>query len=607
MTTAIKLQTLKWSNWFSYGDNNVISFENEIITQIKGKNGSGKSSIPLIIEEVLYGKNSKGVKKADLINRYIEQEAAIAELKFLQGESEYIVNIKRNKGSASVKLSLIADGVDISSHTSSATYKTIENIIGLDFKVFSQLIYQSSKSSLQFLEATDTQRKEFLILLFGLSIYTKYYEIFKKQSREITNELNTLNGAIATVTDWIKGHEETKEKLNLLVVPEIPSSLQTRLVNLENTLSSLTQKNNIISKNNTYKDMLRGIDQNILANPVIKPTTNLTNLNIEKGKLTSLITQHETTIKKLDKLPENICPTCLQDINQEKMNDLYTSAEFGKKIHNIDLNVVLEKIKTHNTQNNAYFRSKKNIEEFEALITRIDNNLANELYDKEELLKEKNEIVSKLDKFNKECKLIISANEQTIKINNRIDLIEEQRAKYIEELHIKKSKHIELTHMSGSLDILKKVFSTSGIINYKIEYLVKDLENSINSYLSELSEGKFQLKFTLVGEKINIVIIDNGNKVTVDALSAGELSRVNISTLLAIRKLMSGISNTHINILFLDEIMGVLDEEGRDKLIAVLSTEQELNTFLVSHEWEHPLVPQINIIKKGRISMVDNG
>jgi hypothetical protein len=31
----------------------------------------GKSSIPLIIEEALYNKNSKGIKKADIPNRYV--------------------------------------------------------------------------------------------------------------------------------------------------------------------------------------------------------------------------------------------------------------------------------------------------------------------------------------------------------------------------------------------------------------------------------------------------------------------------------------------------------------------------------------------------------
>ena len=68
---------------------------------------------------------------------------------------------------------------------------------------------------------------------------------------------------------------------------------------------------------------------------------------------------------------------------------------------------------------------------------------------------------------------------------------------------------------------------------------------------------------------------------------------------------MSAISSTKINILFLDEIMGVLDEVGKESLIDILRKEKDLNTLLVSHEWSHPLIPKINIIKKNKISRIE--
>ena len=67
----ITLKQLKWSNCFSYGGDNELILDENTVTQIIGTNGMGKSSIPLIIEEVLYNKNSKGIKKADIPNRYI--------------------------------------------------------------------------------------------------------------------------------------------------------------------------------------------------------------------------------------------------------------------------------------------------------------------------------------------------------------------------------------------------------------------------------------------------------------------------------------------------------------------------------------------------------
>ena len=67
----ITLQKLKWSNCFSYGPDNELDLSNNTVTQVLGTNGMGKSSIPLIIEEALYNKNSKGIKKADIPNRYV--------------------------------------------------------------------------------------------------------------------------------------------------------------------------------------------------------------------------------------------------------------------------------------------------------------------------------------------------------------------------------------------------------------------------------------------------------------------------------------------------------------------------------------------------------
>ena len=70
----ITLQKLKWSNCFSYGADNELDLSNNTVTQVLGTNGMGKSSIPLIIEEALYNKNSKGIKKADIPNSYVNKD-----------------------------------------------------------------------------------------------------------------------------------------------------------------------------------------------------------------------------------------------------------------------------------------------------------------------------------------------------------------------------------------------------------------------------------------------------------------------------------------------------------------------------------------------------
>ena len=153
----IILKKLKWSNCFSYGVDNVLDLEKDLIVQLVGTNGTGKSSIPLLIEEALFNKNSKGIKKADIVNRYRTDKGYNIYLEFEAGSKQYSIKIDR-KGS--IKVVLECDGEDVSSHTATNTFKTVQNVIGMDFKTFSQLVYQSTTSSLQFLTATDTNRKD---------------------------------------------------------------------------------------------------------------------------------------------------------------------------------------------------------------------------------------------------------------------------------------------------------------------------------------------------------------------------------------------------------------------------------------------------------------
>ena len=57
----ITLKHLEFSNMFSYGNNNKLNLSGSKITQLTAPNGSGKSSIAMIIQEILFNKNIKGI------------------------------------------------------------------------------------------------------------------------------------------------------------------------------------------------------------------------------------------------------------------------------------------------------------------------------------------------------------------------------------------------------------------------------------------------------------------------------------------------------------------------------------------------------------------
>jgi DNA repair exonuclease SbcCD ATPase subunit len=185
----IILKKLWWSSAFSYGVGNSIDLNKSDLTQLIGKNGHGKSSIALILEEVLYNKNSKGIKKSDILNRETAEKSYSIVLDFDKDGDSY--NITTVRG-ATQTVKLQKNGKDISAHTSTGTYKLIEDIIGFDHKTFTQIVYQSSAYSLEFLTATDSARKKFLIDLLNLGVYTKAADIFKAAAKEVDNEVSLI-------------------------------------------------------------------------------------------------------------------------------------------------------------------------------------------------------------------------------------------------------------------------------------------------------------------------------------------------------------------------------------------------------------------------------
>ena len=184
----ITLKILKWSNVFSYGENNSIDFSINPITQLIGANGNGKSSIPLILELVLFNKNSKGIKTGNILNRYTNSKSYNINLTFDKDGDSYFIDTTR---ASTQKVGLYKNGEDISSHTATGTFKIIEEILGFGHREFVQLVYQSSASSLEFLTATDSARKKFLIDLLDLGSYTDKFGEFKELVKIVSDDISS--------------------------------------------------------------------------------------------------------------------------------------------------------------------------------------------------------------------------------------------------------------------------------------------------------------------------------------------------------------------------------------------------------------------------------
>ena len=590
----ITLKTLQWDNCFSYGSGNVLNLEENTVTQIIGTNGMGKSSIPLIIEEALFNKNSKGIKKADIPNRYVNNGYKI-HLEFTKDDNEYSVTIDRK---TSIKVSFLKNGEDASSHTATNTFKTIQEIIGIDFKTFSQLVYQNTNASLQFLTATDTNRKKFLIDLLHLEEYVELFELFKNASRDLSVEISAIKSKIATIEKWLS---DNKLK-DTIILPML--EFQNDIRSLTKEIENISEKNKKISQNNQCITLLKKINIQEIQNIDVNSKESYDTLQSELGTLNGVVTGSRKMMKKLEDL-EDKCPTCEQTVQEDFKQTLITE-EAGKisfaQEKMSEITTRIEEIK----RNNERFEYKNKMQrEWEDLYRSIDRDLPVAILDKGVLEERLAGVRADLVSIKESVAETAKENERRTKQNTRIQVIQEQTDEFLSELETAQKELNKIDALFSNLEVLKKTFSTNGLIAYKIENLVKELEELVNTYLAELSDGRFTLEFVVSNDKLNVQITDNGNIVDILALSSGELARVNTATLIAIRKLMSSISKSRINILFLDEVINVLDETGREKLVEVLLGEENLNTYVVSHGWTHPLLEKIEVVKRENVSALE--
>ena len=603
----IILQKLTWDNCFSYGKGNEVNLAESTLTQLVGTNGVGKSSIPLILEEVLFNKNSKNVKKADIANRYVNQGYDIS-LDFTVDDDQYNITVNRR---ATLKCKLTKNDEDISSHTASNTYKTLGETLGIDFKTFTQLVYQNTNTSLQFLTATDTNRKKFLIDLLKLDDYVAYFETFKEGVRTATQEVTVLNAKTDTIVKWLTDNKlETYDILSKVNLPKISEKDEELLRQYQVDFENISDKNKKIIFNNNLLEQLKSIDINSLRSdyqkyPEKKDTSKIIGaIGAWKSELSHEVNMRDK-YESLKNSDDAECPTCEQPIDFAFIENKY--AEHNERAEQCSKFIETEQAKLDKTneENEVHRNAASGIEEWERLFSSIDSDLTATVSDPEKLKGAINDLKAKVEEARNELEEVAAENERRERHNTRIEIITEQTNEFESELSEITDKLTSIEDKLSILEILKKAFSTNGLLAYKIESLVKELEDLTNEYLAEFSDGRFSINYVVENDMLNVEVTDTGKIIDILALSSGELARVNIATLVAIRKLMTSISRSQINVLFLDEVNQALDEQGKEKIVEILLKEENLNTYLVSHGWTHPLLEKIEIIKEDNISHLE--
>lgn len=383
-------------------------------------------------------------------------------------------------------------------------------------------------------------------------------------------KIDTENARIALMQD---ANEYNGKKESLNKSQSALKLLQKDIKNIEG------QRNSVIEKHH---------DWDVIAEPLPYQSQDIL------GDWTKLVGDVQSTATKIEGFNTTIeeCAT--------KLNSYYTAS--GKS--ETDLDAISAK-------SNEIEGLKKSIKETEAeLKSRHDAiETANKQIAKsmKELGVEKEEDIPTKEMLEEEKEKLKEENDAVVGTLSRID----------EQLQADDRNKQRINEVKAKLEAAQKVFDKWNKLNSLFgghrmrtlvqTYILRPLLNNANIYLSKITD-RYTLTCSEDNEQLSILVLDRYNKNqvrSVTLLSGGEKFMVSLALSLALSSLNR--PDMNVNILFIDEGFGTLDEKNLDSVMQTLERLQEIagesqrRVGIISHreELDERIPVQIQVLKKG--------
>lgn len=493
-------------------------------------NSVGKSTLVNVILQGLFMKNIQGDSIERLSNAYTKEKPSITITLEKEGVEYTIVN--NYKGGI---CKVYKEGVLLDFVRKKDIKDEIEEILGISYFIFSQLIYISPNNPSLFSSVSNDAQNKFIQSLLNIEFIQ---DINKKSSAD----LKSFRGEVTL---------KVKE-LNLL--QQQVESL-TKQINLVPVFEDIDYSEEI---NSMAADISRKEDyQIILKKNYDKAKKELEAENKREIEIKSEIKHLEIALsKELDLIAKGDCPTCGQATVKLSTKTDKSLLKNLKESHTESFEKVLAK--------KAELRTiEDELAEVSSEITIARNTLNGLKHKKEEQLKAEKHISIK-NSLEEQRTLAIT---NLIEAQSSLTLLEDKV--YILEL---------ITQCTSSKGFIKERISLFlQLFNQELQELGKELLGS--NYLIEITRNK-TLGYELTVNDGEIVL-------NYSSLSSGYKSRLDLVIALALNsaiKLLTGIS---INVLFLDEILSAVDSVGIESISKLLNKIKhrfpEKIIFVVSH------------------------
>lgn len=591
----LKLKKLSIKNFMSFGNvKQTLPLDTENLTLVLGdnldvpsnsgssRNGVGKSSILNAVCYALYGTSLSNIRKDNLINLTNSKNMEVV-LDFEKNGINYRIERGRKPnyfrffvGDRQLESDEEVSEKDEAQGESRETQKEVERVIGVSPELFKQIIGLNTYSP-PFLSLPAKSQRDIVEELLGITQLSekaeKLKELLKTTKELITEEefkVKTIKETNEKVqksiddlrrksADWDRKHENDIDRLT----KQIETLLE---INIDN---DITLNKNYEKSNRLNSSMLK-----------LKRERNSKDNNLKE--LSKRLIQYQTN---LTTTADHSCPTCGQDIHDNKQEEIRTSIE--------------EKLKLVSAQ-------------IEPLISEIQN-IEKEMSTLSEEIKSLGEVqkpfYSDIDEaYNHRSKLdsCSSTLQKLIEEKNPLDehIIGQQEG-LLQKLDLEQLQHLNVLREHQEF-LLKLLTSKDSAVRKKV---IDQNLNYLNYRLIHYVEKLGMPHNVLFQNDLTVMITEHGRELDFDNLSRGEKTRLILGLSFAFRDVYESLNST-VNMLYLDEIVDLgLDGAGLEyalELLKKMSRENTKSIFLVSHREE--LQPRVNnvmvVIKENGFSSI---
>jgi len=558
-------KTLRIQNFLSFGNvETVIDFTTGL-NLFTGKNGAGKSSALLdAISYALYDKPYRKINKSELINRKNKKNLKVS-LEFLVNTTEY--KIVRGMKNSDCEMEFYIDGnLQKLLSSKSLSQDEIEQHVGIDYKLFKQIISLSINHNTPFLTLSSSEKRDLLEKFFNIDAIATMLKNAKEEMKNYKIRKDMLTQSIDMLADVIRS--ETKH------IQEFDDSMKSFEDDKKNDLFEISEKISLNILN------LKKIKKEAKAKKgeadAFPELCDVVKLRAKKDAINKKIIEYEYDIKNSEKLllsldSFDVCPTCnsrLTDEHKKSEVETHRSIILSTKGNIADEHAALKEILAKITSCEAQIEADRDIQ---YSIKYLKNQYLN--------------IESLITKLNVDKEKIMNR-----KFVVDLDTMKDELVQKKKEYTFNKKELDEIANNISNYTKIISILSDTGVKSYIFDQLIPVLNKSINYYLNIFGLSVY-IEFDS-SMKDNIKTTTNFNSaLSYFSFSEGEKKKIDMAILLSFIDVTKKVANWNCNLLIIDELLdSSIDEEGLEKMLESLdkmvNADNDMGIYIISHRFK---------------------